>query len=77
MLLSFWNLGKEVDDFLTNSLVLYIEREISVEFGTKSSIGDFWELKERWGPILIDDWVEMLKTKTVIFCLYFVNTNRC
>ena len=46
MLLSFWNLGKEVDDFPTNSLVLYIEREISVKFETKSSIDDFWELKE-------------------------------
>ena len=35
------------DDFLLDSMILYIEKEIVAKFGTKSIIDDFRDLKER------------------------------
>ena len=39
--------NKMEDDFLTNSLLLYIEREIVESFSTDSIINDFSNLKTR------------------------------
>ena len=38
------------DDFLMDSMILYIEKEIAANFGTKSIIDDFRDLKERRVP---------------------------
>ena len=35
------------DYFITDSLILYIEREIVVKFITKSITGDFWNFKKK------------------------------
>ena len=34
------------DDFLMDSMILYIEKEIAAKFGTESIIDDFRDLKE-------------------------------
>ena len=34
------------DDFLMDSMILYIEKEIAAQFGIKSIIDDFRDLKE-------------------------------
>jgi hypothetical protein len=39
--------NKMEDDFLTESLILYIEREIATTFSTDSIIDDFSNLKTR------------------------------
>ena len=38
------------DDFLMDSMILYIEKEIAAKFGAKSIIDDFRDLKERQVP---------------------------
>ena len=35
------------DDFLRDSMILYIEKEIATKFGTESIIDNFRDLKER------------------------------
>jgi hypothetical protein len=42
--------NKIEDEFLTNSLMLYIEREITVTFSTDSIIDDFRDMKEQKVP---------------------------
>ncbi|KAL0011288.1 hypothetical protein SO802_006396, partial [Lithocarpus litseifolius] len=42
--------NKMEDDFLMDSMILYIEKEIVAKFGTKSTIDDFRHLKERRVP---------------------------
>ena len=39
--------NKMEDDFLMDSMILYIEKEIAAKFGTESIIDDFRDLKER------------------------------
>ena len=38
--------NKIEDDFLSNSSILYIEREIALKFSYDSILDDFWDLKE-------------------------------
>ena len=38
--------NKMEDDFLMDSMILYIEKEIAAKFGTESIIDDFRDLKE-------------------------------
>ena len=38
------------DDFLMDSMILYIEKEIAAKFGIESIIDDFQDLKERRVP---------------------------
>ena len=38
--------NKMEDDFLMDSMILYIEKKIATKFGTKSIIEDFRDLKE-------------------------------
>jgi hypothetical protein len=42
--------NKIEDEFLIDSLMLYIERKIVVTFSTNSIIDDFWDMKERRVP---------------------------
>ncbi|XP_075645199.1 uncharacterized protein LOC142616200 [Castanea sativa] len=42
--------NKMEDDFLMDSMILYIEKEIPTKFGTESIIDDFRDLKERRVP---------------------------
>ena len=42
--------NKMEDDFLTNSLIMYIEREIAEKLSIDSIIDDFRDLKERRVP---------------------------
>ena len=42
--------NKMEDDFLMDSMILYIEKEIAAKFGTESIIDDFQDLKERRVP---------------------------
>ena len=42
--------NKMEDDFLMDSIILYIEKEIAAKFGTESIIDDFRDLKERRVP---------------------------
>ncbi len=42
--------NKIQNEFLTDSLMLYIEREIDVKFSTYLIIDDFRDLKERQFP---------------------------
>ena len=42
--------NKMEDDFLMDSMILYIEKEIAAKFGTESIIDDFRDLKERRVP---------------------------
>jgi hypothetical protein len=42
--------NKIEDEFLTNSLMLYIEREIVTTFSTDSIINDFHDMKKRKVP---------------------------
>ena len=42
--------NKMEDDFLMDSMILYIEKEIAAKFGTKSIIDDFRDLKEHRVP---------------------------
>jgi len=42
--------NKMEDDFLTNSLIMYIEREIAKTLSIDSIIDDFRDLKERQVP---------------------------
>ena len=37
---------KKYDDYLMDSMILYIKKEIAAKFGTKSIIDDFRDLKE-------------------------------
>ena len=38
--------NKMEDDFLMDSMILYIEKEIATKFGTESIIDDFRDFKE-------------------------------
>ena len=38
--------NKMEDDFLMDSMILYIEKEIAAKFGTESIIDDFQDLKD-------------------------------
>ena len=38
------------DDFLMNSMILYIEKEIAAKFGAESIVDDFRDLKEHRVP---------------------------
>ena len=42
--------SKIEDDFLSDSLIVYIEKEIAEKISTKSVIDDFRDLKERRVP---------------------------
>ena len=42
--------NKMEDDFLMDSMILYIEKEIAAKFGTELIIDDFQDLKERRVP---------------------------
>ena len=42
--------NKMEDDFLMDSMILYIEKEIAAKFGTESIIDDFRDLKDRRVP---------------------------
>ena len=48
-ILNFFQMKKS-DDFLMNSMILYIEKEITAKFGIESIIDDFRDLKERRVP---------------------------
>ena len=62
--------NKMEDDFLMDSMNLYIEKEIAAKFGTKSIIDDFQDLKDR--RFHFDKCVEMFK-KHLFYMLYFVD----
>ena len=42
--------NKMEDDFLMDSMILYIEKEIAAKFGTELIIDEFQDLKERRVP---------------------------
>ena len=46
--IDLWN--KMENDFLTDSLMLYIEKDIASTFSLDSIVDDFEDLKERWVP---------------------------
>ena len=65
--------NKMEDEFLMDSLIVYIENEIATKFSIDSIIDDFRDLKNASSSIRIKEWVKMFFFRRIHNGLLLVN----
>ena len=65
--------NKMEDEFLMDSLIVYIEKEIATKFSIDSIIDDFRDLENTSSSIRIKEWVKMFFFRRIHNGLLLVN----